>query len=57
MFGLFKADPRKKLSQAIDRKRQEAVTAQRSGDMRTYASISAEIEALEDKLISLNNES
>ena len=56
MFGLFKSDPRKKLSQTIERKRREAVTAQRSGDLRTFASLTAEIETLEDELISLNSD-
>jgi len=54
MFGLFKSNPKKKLSQAIERKRQEAVTAQRSGDMRAFAELSAEITTLEDELIALN---
>ena len=54
MFGLFKSNPKKKLSQAIERKRQDAVTAQRSGDMRAFAELSAEITSLEDQLIALN---
>ena len=57
MFGLFKSNPTKKLSSAIDRKRQEALTAQRSGDMRAFASLTAEVEALEDQLIALRQSS
>ena len=57
MFGLFKSNPTKKLSSAIDRKRQEALAAQRSGDMRAFASLTAEVEALEDQLIALRQPS
>ena len=53
MFGLFKSDPTKKLTKELDRKRAAAVQVQRSGDLRTYATMCAEIEALEDQLIAL----
>ena len=32
MFGLFKKDPTKKLTAAIEAKREQALLAQRSGD-------------------------
>ena len=53
MFGLFKKDPTKKLTAAIEAKREQALLAQRSGDMRAFASRSAEVEALEDELIAM----
>ena len=53
MFGLFKRDPTKKLTAAIEAKREQALHAQRSGDMRAFASLSAEVEALEDELIAM----
>jgi len=51
MFGLFKRDPTKRLAAAIDEKRKKALMAQRSGDMRAFAALTAEVEALEDELI------
>jgi len=53
MFGLFKRDPAKKMVKAIEVKREEALRAQRSGDMRAYASLSAEVEAMEDQVIAM----
>lgn len=53
MFGLFKKDPTKKLTAAIEAKREQALLAQRSGDMRAFAALSAEVEALEDELIAM----
>ena len=53
MFGLFKKDPTKKLAKEIAQKRAASVQIQRSGDLRRYATLCAEIEALEDKLIAL----
>ena len=38
---------------AIEAKREQALLAQRSGDMRAFASLSAEVEALEDELIAM----
>jgi len=53
VFGLFKANPTKKLEKQIDAKRLLAVQAQRSGDMRSFATLSKEIADLEDELIAL----
>ncbi len=55
MFGLFKSDPTKKLAKEIERKRAESVHVQRSGDLRAYASMIADIEALEDQLIQMRD--
>ena len=57
MFGLFKSNPTKSLEKQISRKRAEAVGVQRSGDLRTYAKMIAEIEGMEDQLIAIRNES
>ena len=54
MFGWFKRNPVKKLEKEIAAKRTKAVAIQRSGDLRSYASIIAEIEELEDRLVELN---
>ena len=53
MFGLFKSDPTKKLAQQISKKRAESVHIQRSGDLRKYAEMIAEIEKMEDELIEM----
>jgi len=53
MFGFFKSDPTKKLTKEIERKRAESVQVQRSGDLRAYAAMIADIEALEDRLIQM----
>ena len=54
MFGWFKRNPVKKLEKEIAAKRAKAVAIQRSGDLRSYANIIAEIEELEDCLVELN---
>jgi len=55
MFGLFRPNPIKNLEKQIARKRAASVNVQRSGDLRAYASMVAEIEALEDELIAIRN--
>ncbi|MEE2002280.1 DUF6435 family protein [Alkalimonas sp. MEB108] len=46
MFGLFKRDPIKKLRKIYDQKLEQAMLAQRKGDMRLFADLTAESEAL-----------
>ncbi|WP_415753456.1 DUF6435 family protein [Pseudomonas leptonychotis] len=46
MFGLFKNDPAKKLRRQYSAKLEEAMQAQRSGDIRSYATLSEEAQAL-----------
>lgn len=46
MFGLFKSDPRKKLDQQYHQKLEEAMQAQRKGDIRLHGQLTAEAEAL-----------
>ena len=57
MFGLFRSNPVKNLEKQIAQKRAASVQMQRSGDLRTYATMVAEIEALEDELIAIRNRS
>ncbi len=56
MFGFLKADPKKKLKKQYDQKLEQAMLAQRKGDIKTYSMLTAEseeiwkqIEALEQK--------
>ena len=46
---LFKKDPGSKIRKIRDRKYKESVQLQRDGNLREYAKVMKEIEALEDK--------
>ena len=50
MFGLFKSNPSKKLRKAYDQKLEQAMHAQRKGDIRTYSMLTAEAEALWEQI-------
>lgn len=46
MFSLFKANPEKKLNKQLAQKREQAMQAQRNGDLRQFASLTEEVAAL-----------
>lgn len=46
MFGLFKADPIKKLRKQYDKVLQEAMQAQRGGDIRLYSELSTQADQI-----------
>lgn len=46
MFGLFKSNPTKKLRKTYDTKLEQAMQAQRKGDIKTYSMLTAEAEAI-----------
>ena len=48
---LFKKDPGSKIRKIRDRKDKESVQLQRDGNLREYAKVMKEIEALEDEYI------
>ncbi|MFD2230210.1 DUF6435 family protein [Alkalimarinus sediminis] len=50
MFGLFKSDPVKKYRKEYEKVLQEAMQAQRSGDIRLYSELSSEADKLYQKL-------
>jgi len=54
MFGLFKKDPLKKLQKEYKQKSEEAMRIQRSGDLRLYAEVVAELEEIEKKIAALS---
>ncbi len=56
MFSFFKRDPVKKLRQQYDAKAEQAMLAQRKGDMRLFADLTAEAEALWQQLETLQTE-
>jgi len=55
MFSIFKKDPIKKLNQQLSTKLEEAMNAQRNGDIRTYSQLSFEAQEIEKQLIVLEN--
>ncbi|MFQ3207745.1 MAG: hypothetical protein ACI9IT_001905 [Glaciecola sp.] len=46
MFGLFKSNPTKKLRKTYDMKLEQAMLAQRKGDIKTYSMLTAEAESI-----------
>lgn len=46
MFGFFKSDPTKKLRKTYDIKLEQAMLAQRKGDIKSYSMLTAEAEEL-----------
>jgi len=46
MFGIFKSNPTKKLRKTYDIKLEQAMLAQRKGDIKTYSMLTAEAEEL-----------
>ncbi|WP_159819427.1 DUF6435 family protein [Colwellia sp. 20A7] len=55
MFGIFKKDPIKKLNKAYEAKLELAMNAQRSGDIKSYAMITAEAEIIREKIVVLES--
>jgi hypothetical protein len=56
MFSFFKRDPEKKLRQQYDAIAELAMLAQRKGDMRLFADLTAEAEDLWQQLETLQTE-
>ncbi|WP_156413628.1 DUF6435 family protein [Lacimicrobium alkaliphilum] len=50
MFRLFRRDPTKKLRKQYDAKLEQAMLAQRRGDIRGYAQLTSEAEQLWQEL-------
>ena len=57
MFSIFKQDPIKKLDKLYEQKLEEAMHAQRNGNIKLYAMITAEAEKIKQKIDSLNGNS
>lgn len=54
MFSIFKKDPAKKLHKQYMAKLEQAMLAQRNGDIRGYAMLTAEAESLREQIASLS---
>ncbi len=51
MFSIFKADPVKKLNKNLNAKLEQAMHAQRSGDIKGYSQLSVEAEKIREKIL------
>lgn len=50
MLSIFKRNPIKKLNKAYEAKLEEAMYAQRNGDIKSYSMITAEAETIANKI-------
>ncbi|WOT04003.1 DUF6435 family protein [Shewanella youngdeokensis] len=50
MFSIFKANPVKKLNKQLDLKLEQAMHAQRNGDIKAYAQLSLEADLIEKQI-------
>ncbi len=55
MFSMFKSDPVKKLKKQLAQKQEQAMLAQRSGDLRKFAVLTEESEALNKEIQQLKS--
>ena len=56
MFSIFKQDPIKKLNKQLSIKLEQAMNAQRNGDIRTYSQLSAEAEEIDKQIVVLEKQ-
>ena len=55
MFSLFKSDPTKKLKKAYAAKLEQAMLAQRNGDIKSYSFLTEEAEAIYQQICGLTS--
>ncbi|MCK8046093.1 DUF6435 family protein [Shewanella sp. 1CM18E] len=55
MFSIFKRDPAKKLKKQYFAKLEQAMLAQRKGDIRTYSLLTAEAGEIDKQITNLNH--
>ena len=55
MFSIFKSDPAKKLDKLYRSKLEEAMHAQRSGNIEGYSQLSTEADAIYKQILELKN--
>ena len=56
MFGFLRSSPVKKKKKLYDRKLEEAMLAQRKGDIRSYAALTAQAEEMWREIESLEKQ-
>ncbi|GGP56269.1 hypothetical protein GCM10009347_23600 [Shewanella algicola] len=57
MFSFLKSDPTKKLRKTYDQKLEQAMQAQRKGDIKTYSLLTAESEKIWQQIEALEKSS
>lgn len=57
MFSLFKSNPVKKLTKLQDIKLEQAMHAQRNGDMKSYAQLTYEADQIHQQILALSSNS
>jgi len=57
MFSFLKKDPLSKLNKQYSSLLEQALVAQRKGDIRTYSDLSAKAEAIADEIDALKKQS
>ncbi|MEW6984268.1 DUF6435 family protein [Colwelliaceae bacterium 6471] len=55
MFSFFRKDPLKKLNKRYESKLEEAMLAQRNGDIRSYAMITEQAEKIQEEILRLES--
>ncbi|WP_448564764.1 DUF6435 family protein [Thalassotalea ganghwensis] len=53
MFSIFKRDPIKQLDKRYEQKLEEAMHAQRNGDIKSYSMITEEAEKIKSEILAL----
>lgn len=56
MFSLFKKDPIKKLKKSYEQKLEQAMNAQRNGDIKAYSYITSEADIIYKQIQKLESE-
>ena len=56
MFSIFKSDPAKKLNKLYLAKLEQAMQAQRNGDIMGYSELTAEAEGIQRQMQALKNQ-
>jgi hypothetical protein len=56
MFSIFKSNPIKKLNKQLDSKLEEAMFAQRNGDIKLYSELTFEADQIQKKIIETTKE-
>ena len=56
MFSFFKSNPTKKLNKLLDIKLEQAMQAQRNGDIRTYSQLTFEADEITKKISEIDRD-
>ena len=53
MFSIFKSNPTKKLTKTLDIKLEQAMQAQRNGDIKKYSKLTFEAEEIQNEILEI----